>query len=121
MTRAARQRLEESTFSSSNTNGPTMSSRSNQNEWNALIDLIKSKRIRGSNSSSSEFDHDGGSGSSSFGGVSDQRPFVTRLCVVCAAENRCIVLRPCGCLCLCDDCREALALRKFSKQIVENT
>ncbi|KAH6560203.1 hypothetical protein BASA60_000402 [Batrachochytrium salamandrivorans] len=39
-----------------------------------------------------------------------------RLCVVCQQEPRCIVLRPCGCLCLCDSgCREALALRDYKE------
>jgi hypothetical protein len=39
--------------------------------------------------------------------------FSARKCVVCKSDIRCIVLRPCGCLCLCDDCRIALAARKF--------
>lgn len=39
--------------------------------------------------------------------------FSVRNCVICQCENRSIVLRPCGCLCLCDDCRKALAARKF--------
>ncbi|KAJ2468300.1 hypothetical protein GGI02_003745 [Coemansia sp. RSA 2322] len=36
------------------------------------------------------------------------------LCVVCWRAARCIVLRPCRCLCLCDECRAGLALRSFS-------
>jgi hypothetical protein len=43
----------------------------------------------------------------------DNFKFSTRNCVICQSEVRCIVLRPCGCLCLCDDCRVALAARKF--------
>ncbi|KAJ2161850.1 hypothetical protein GGF46_001158 [Coemansia sp. RSA 552] len=35
------------------------------------------------------------------------------LCVVCWASPRCIMLRPCRCLCLCNDCRTALAVRDF--------
>ncbi|KAL5032931.1 hypothetical protein BDV3_001452 [Batrachochytrium dendrobatidis] len=39
-----------------------------------------------------------------------------RNCVVCYQEPRQIVLRPCGCLCLCDTgCREALALRDYKE------
>jgi hypothetical protein len=34
-----------------------------------------------------------------------------RVCVVCQTSTRSIILRPCGCLCLCGDCRESLALR----------
>ncbi|KAI8895624.1 hypothetical protein BC833DRAFT_600684 [Globomyces pollinis-pini] len=34
-----------------------------------------------------------------------------RSCVVCQTDQRCIVLRPCGCLSLCDDCRHAMATR----------
>jgi hypothetical protein len=35
-----------------------------------------------------------------------------RACVVCQTEQRNIVIRPCGCLCLCDACREQLAQRQ---------
>jgi hypothetical protein len=34
-----------------------------------------------------------------------------RACVVCQTSPRSIILRPCGCLCLCGECRESLALR----------
>jgi hypothetical protein len=37
-----------------------------------------------------------------------------RVCVVCASEPRNIVLRPCMCLVLCDECRSQLALRGSS-------
>lgn len=41
--------------------------------------------------------------------------FSRRMCVVCYSETRSIVLKPCGCLALCDDCRQALAMRKFKE------
>ena len=39
--------------------------------------------------------------------------FYDRKCVVCKSDIRFIVLRPCGCICLCDHCRIALAARKY--------
>ncbi|KAI8912806.1 hypothetical protein EDD86DRAFT_202260 [Gorgonomyces haynaldii] len=36
-------------------------------------------------------------------------------CVVCQTNNRSIVLSPCGCLALCDSCRESLALRNYKE------
>ena len=36
-----------------------------------------------------------------------------RECVVCGTNARSIVLRPCNCLCLCDECREELAVRRY--------
>lgn len=35
-------------------------------------------------------------------------------CVVCLMNPRNIVLRPCGCLVLCDECREVLATRRYT-------
>ncbi|KAJ2179965.1 hypothetical protein GGF45_002181 [Coemansia sp. RSA 551] len=35
------------------------------------------------------------------------------LCVVCWTNARCVMLRPCRCLCLCNDCRAALVVRNF--------
>ncbi|KAG0081138.1 hypothetical protein BGZ92_000346 [Podila epicladia] len=37
------------------------------------------------------------------------------LCVVCQAEPRGVLLRPCRCLALCNDCREVLASRRFKQ------
>ncbi|KAL7750498.1 hypothetical protein RI367_004272 [Sorochytrium milnesiophthora] len=36
-----------------------------------------------------------------------------RPCVVCHSNSRNIVLKPCCCLVICDDCREELALRRY--------
>ena len=41
--------------------------------------------------------------------------FSSQACVVCHSESRNIVLRPCGCLCLCDSCRQSLAFRKYKE------
>ncbi|KAJ2716293.1 hypothetical protein H4R19_000733 [Coemansia spiralis] len=35
------------------------------------------------------------------------------LCVVCWTNARCVMLRPCRCLCLCNECRLALVVRNF--------
>ncbi|KAK3813388.1 MAG: hypothetical protein J3Q66DRAFT_348206 [Benniella sp.] len=37
------------------------------------------------------------------------------LCVVCQCEPRGVILRPCRCLALCNDCREVLASRRFKQ------
>lgn len=36
-----------------------------------------------------------------------------RGCVCCYIEPRRIILHPCGCLCLCEDCRQMMAARKY--------
>lgn len=38
-----------------------------------------------------------------------------RCCVVCQVEERTVILWPCRCLALCDDCRDSLASRLASK------
>ncbi|PIA15817.1 hypothetical protein COEREDRAFT_93026 [Coemansia reversa NRRL 1564] len=35
------------------------------------------------------------------------------MCVVCWTNSRSVMLRPCRCLCLCNDCRAALVVRNF--------
>ncbi|KAJ2491780.1 hypothetical protein IWW37_001979 [Coemansia sp. RSA 2050] len=58
----------------------------------SLAALIRSKRPAGTTEAASE------------DGV---------FCVVCWKSPRCVMLRPCRCLCLCNECRSALALRNF--------
>ena len=36
-------------------------------------------------------------------------------CVVCKTNLRCVILWPCRCLCMCDDCRVSLGVRGFNK------
>lgn len=38
-----------------------------------------------------------------------------RMCVICCSSIRNIVLWPCRCLALCDDCRKTLAMRNFKE------
>lgn len=35
----------------------------------------------------------------------------SRTCIVCSVEERTIILWPCRCLCICNDCRESIAER----------
>lgn len=35
----------------------------------------------------------------------------SRTCIVCSVEERTIILWPCRCLCICEDCRESIAQR----------
>ncbi|KAL2267742.1 hypothetical protein VTJ83DRAFT_5019 [Remersonia thermophila] len=37
------------------------------------------------------------------------------LCVVCQSEPRTVIVWPCRCLCLCDECRVSLAMNNFDK------
>ncbi|KAK9461304.1 uncharacterized protein V1516DRAFT_675594 [Lipomyces oligophaga] len=43
----------------------------------------------------------------------DEEVYRPNLCVVCHTSARCIVLWPCRCLAVCEDCRLSLALRNF--------
>ncbi|KAJ2664921.1 hypothetical protein IWW48_000535 [Coemansia sp. RSA 1200] len=78
-------------------------------ETDELAQLIRSRRQRHNDlafSSSTAAGASGGSASSN--GGSD-----AALCVVCWANTRCVMLRPCRCLCLCNECRVALVARNF--------
>ncbi|QSL65634.1 hypothetical protein MERGE_002947 [Pneumocystis wakefieldiae] len=43
----------------------------------------------------------------------DENAVQIRMCVICCSSMRNIVLWPCRCLALCDDCRKTLAMRNF--------
>ncbi|KAF9581308.1 hypothetical protein BGW38_001725 [Lunasporangiospora selenospora] len=45
----------------------------------------------------------------------DSSMYSRLLCVVCQSEPRGIMLRPCRCLALCNECREVLASRRFKQ------
>ncbi|ORX78844.1 hypothetical protein BCR32DRAFT_269850 [Anaeromyces robustus] len=45
----------------------------------------------------------------------DPYEFYRRTCVVCFDAQREIILWPCGCLCLCDDCREIMTFRCYKR------
>ncbi|KAJ2867741.1 hypothetical protein GGH94_000615 [Coemansia aciculifera] len=46
--------------------------------------------------------------------VSEDGVFCVVFCVVCWESPRCVMLHPCRCLCLYNECRSALALRNFA-------
>jgi len=45
----------------------------------------------------------------------DPYEFYRRTCVVCFDAQREIILWPCGCLCLCDDCREMMTFKSYKR------
>jgi len=45
----------------------------------------------------------------------DPYEFYRRTCVVCFDSQREIILWPCGCLCLCDDCREMMTFKAYKR------
>ncbi|CAG8481730.1 237_t:CDS:2 [Ambispora gerdemannii] len=42
-----------------------------------------------------------------------KQPITDRLCVICHAEPRQCLLKPCSCFALCNDCREVMAQKRF--------
>ncbi|KAG4305590.1 hypothetical protein PORY_001146 [Pneumocystis oryctolagi] len=48
-------------------------------------------------------------------GSKEQNTVQVRTCVICCSSIRNIVLWPCRCLALCDDCRKTLAMRNFKE------
>ncbi|KAI8325689.1 hypothetical protein GQ54DRAFT_254261 [Martensiomyces pterosporus] len=67
-----------------------------QGEMESLAQLIRSKR-RQQQQHQETADKGGGN----------------MLCVICWTNTRCVMLRPCRCLCLCNECRMSLAMRRF--------
>jgi len=47
--------------------------------------------------------------------IKDPYEFYRRTCVVCFDAQREIILWPCGCLCLCDDCREMMTFKSYKR------
>ncbi|ORX38780.1 hypothetical protein BCR36DRAFT_364968 [Piromyces finnis] len=47
--------------------------------------------------------------------IKDPYQFYRRTCVVCFDAQREIILWPCGCLCLCDDCREMMTFKSYNR------
>ncbi|KAJ2559237.1 hypothetical protein EV175_000434 [Coemansia sp. RSA 1933] len=92
-------------------NRPALPFERHENE--ALADLILNRRPPPHDTATMGPDTTanvaGGSNSQS-GGSSDSGI----LCVVCWVNTRCVMLRPCRCLCMCNDCRTALAARNFA-------
>ncbi|KAJ3376006.1 hypothetical protein GGF31_000072 [Allomyces arbusculus] len=69
------------------------------------MDQLSPRPSNGATAAAAESDHED----------EDQLVLTTALgmCVVCQTNPRAIVLRPCNCLVVCDECREALAARRF--------
>lgn len=66
----------------------------NPQELNILADLIRTKREQRQLMSITADDN-------------------SMMCVICWRATRCIMIQPCRCLCLCNNCRLALAARRF--------
>ena len=47
--------------------------------------------------------------------INDPYEFYRRTCVICFDAQREIVLWPCGCLSVCDDCREMMTFRNYKR------
>ncbi|KAI5812937.1 hypothetical protein BZA77DRAFT_252484 [Pyronema omphalodes] len=77
---------------------------SNEQEESELERIILSRRKEKAASSSA---------ASSGASPDDER----MLCVVCKCEPRTVIVWPCRCLCLCDDCRVCLAMNNWSSCI----
>ncbi|OUM69372.1 hypothetical protein PIROE2DRAFT_19674 [Piromyces sp. E2] len=68
-----------------------------------------------SNSSSSGNTNNENSSVTNASEVKDPYEFYRRTCVVCFDAQREIILWPCGCLCLCDDCREMMTFKSYKR------
>ncbi|KAI0023015.1 hypothetical protein F4780DRAFT_124060 [Xylariomycetidae sp. FL0641] len=79
----------------------------NEEESELLESLILKRRAETRPEDMDSYDPDGGDEDEVAGGASP--------CVVCHASARKIILWPCRCLCLCDECRVTLAMNNFDK------
>ncbi|KAJ1735421.1 hypothetical protein LPJ72_001889 [Coemansia sp. Benny D160-2] len=79
-------------------------------ETDELAQLIRSRRQRHNDLA---FSSTAGAAAASGGSASPDGGGDAALCVVCWANTRCVMLRPCRCLCLCNECRVALVARNF--------
>ncbi|KAJ2845945.1 hypothetical protein GGI22_006396 [Coemansia erecta] len=96
--------------SSSDTNLPALPFERHETE--ALAELIRSRRQTNAASSGTTMPPDTGTGSAA-GTAPPSSSESEAMCVVCWANTRCVMLRPCRCLCMCNECRIALAARNF--------
>jgi hypothetical protein len=94
--------LEESSSSSSSGNSGSSGNDGNSNNSNSYA----------SNSNTNDKDNNNDTEEEK---MEDPYEFYRRTCVVCFDAQREIVLWPCGCLSVCDDCREMMTFRNYKR------
>jgi hypothetical protein len=85
-----------------------------EEEARVLEQLLLSRRAAASSSSSSSGTGPGAGATTWETGADGLGPDGPQ-CVVCQCAPRTIIVWPCRCLCLCDDCRVSLAMNNFDK------